>query len=335
VGWGGLIRDSRPVAIPHSNHHQGHGFINPGIGAHRNPAWSVALPFFARRVASTLLGNNGVAAPRVTNDGGFLRRSAGSDVATLTWVGHSSVLVQMSGVSFLTDPTWSDTASPLPVGPRRYVAPGLALADLPPLDFVVISHNHYDHMDIGTLAALARRGTRFVVPLGNAELLRSHGIEPVSELDWWQSLEIAGVRVHCVPARHWSRRGLSDANEALWSGWVVSGEQRRFYFAGDTGFFEGFAEIARRLGPIDLAAVPIGAYEPVEMMQPVHLNPEEAVAALEALSAKRSLAIHFGTFDLTDEALDEPPRRFAAASRAAQRGPERDWVFAVGETRRW
>jgi len=315
-------------------HHGPKAFFNPGYPWHEPPV-SVTAPFFLRRFATSLMGAKAGTPDRVANDGAFLRQNALGSVPSVTWIGHSTVLVQMGHVTFLTDPIWSRTASPLPIGPRRYVAPGLALEDLPHVDFVVVSHNHYDHMDLETLHCLARRGTRFFVPLGNARLLEREGIGPVEELDWWDSRTLGEVTIHSVPARHWSRRGVSDLNQALWSGWVVHASDRRFYFAGDTGSFSGFEEIGARLGPFDLAALPIGAYSPSAMMAPSHLDPEQAISAAESLAAKRSIAIHFGTFDLSDEPLDEPPRRFRAASARAGRGDAVDWVLKVGETRLW
>ena len=317
--------------------HHGDGcFRNPdSLPMHGEAPVSVTLPFFARRVAATLSRAAVPSPPVVPNDGAFLRQNALGSVPTVTWVGHSTLLVQMGHVTFLTDPTWSSTASPLPVGPRRFVEPGLAIEDLPAIDFVVVSHNHYDHMDLPTLKTLAAKGARIFVPLGNAATLRSAGIETAEELDWWESRTVKGVAVHCVPARHWSRRGVLDGDRALWSGWAVVAADRRFYFAGDTGAFPGFAEIGTRLGPFDLAAVPIGAYEPRAMMEPSHVTPEEAVIAAADARAAHSVAMHFGTFDLSDEPVDEPPKRFLAASAAAGRGPDRDWVLAIGETRQW
>lgn len=317
-------------------HHKPGGFRNPGgLEGHGNPPANVTLPFFLRRAAGTLSNAPVPAPPVVANDGAFLRENALGSVPTVTWVGHSTLLVQMGHVTFLTDPTWSRTASPVPIGPRRFVEPGLRMEDLPHVDFAVVSHNHYDHMDLATLERLAERGTRIFVPLGNAKTLRSAGIRNVEELDWWDRRTVEGVEVHCVPARHWSRRGLFDGDDALWSGWVVVAPDRRFYFAGDTGMFPGFAEIGERLGPFDLAAVPIGAYEPQAMMKPAHLNPEEAIEAALALRAQKSLAVHYGTFDLSDEPIDEPPRRYRAASDAAGRGEDADWLLAIGQTRRW
>jgi N-acyl-phosphatidylethanolamine-hydrolysing phospholipase D len=298
---------------------------------------SVRLPFFWRRVSGSFRDRPG-APDRIENDGAFLRENATHSEPTVTWVGHSTLLVQMDHVTFLTDPIWSDTPSPVSfAGPRRFVPPGVAMEALPPIDFVVVSHNHYDHLDLPTLTALAERNpdTRFYVPLENAALLRDSGIGNVQELDWGTSVEHEGVRVHCLPAQHWSKRGIGDDREALWSSWAVVGPERRFYFAGDTGYFDGFTEIAEALGPFDLAAVPIGAYEPVEMMKSSHLNPEEAVQAAVDLEAKRALAMHYGTFDLSDEPLEDPPRRFRDAAKTSPLGVEDAWLLKIGETRRF
>lgn len=311
-------------------------FRNPaGAPGHGMPPASVTVPFFLRRIASSLSFSDAPAPDVIANDGAFLRENSLGSVPTITWVGHSTFLVQMGHVTFLTDPTWSRTASPIAVGPRRYVKPGLRFEDLPRIDFAVVSHNHYDHMDLETLAMLAKKGTPIFVPRENAVTLREAGIHDVEELDWWEERQVKGVVVHCVPAQHWSRRGLFDENRALWSGWVVVAPDRKFYFAGDTGLFPGFAEIGARFGGIDLAAVPIGAYEPTEMMRPAHMNPEEAIEAAIALGAQKSVAMHWGTFDLTDEPVDEPPKRFRAASDRAGRGESRDWILSIGETREW
>jgi len=309
-------------------------FTNPG-GPLSHGSFRVRFPFFLRRIVGSFRSRPG-ALERVDNDGAFLRDNARQSVPTVTWIGHATLLVQMDHVTFLTDPIWSDRPSPVSfAGPRRFVAPGLALEDLPPIDFVVLSHNHYDHLDLPTLAALAQRDpeTRFFVPLANAELLRENGIANVEELDWGHEREHEGVVVHCLPAQHWSQRGVGDRRRALWSSWAVTGPTRRFYFAGDTGYFDGFARISDTLGPFELAALPIGAYQPAKMMQEAHLNPEEAVQAALDLGAKRALAMHFGTFDLSDEPLDEPPRRFRDAAAATPLGVNRAWVMHIGEMR--
>ncbi len=282
---------------------------------------SVTLPFFFRKMVGAALGRSGGPAA-VPNDGGFLRENARHSEPTVTWIGHSTVLVQMDHATFLTDPIWSERASPLAfAGPARRLPPGVALDALPPIDFVLVSHNHYDHMDLPTLRALADRDprTRFVVPLGNAPILAGAGIGDgrVTECDWGGEVEVAGLRVVCLPAQHWSARGAFDRRMALWGSYAVIGPRRRFYFAGDTGYFDGFARIGAALGPFDLAALPIGAYEPTAMMRPFHMDPEEALRAGLDLRAGRILAMHHGTFDLTDEPIDEPPRRFRAAAAAA------------------
>ncbi len=290
--------------------------------------------FGFRRLWVAMAGRDG-APNSVANDGAFLRENAKHSIPTLTWVGHATLLVQMGSTTFLTDPTWSDTASPIWLGPRRFVPPGLDFDALPPIDFVVISHNHYDHLDLKTLERLAKRGhgTRFLVPLGNGDLLRSRGIGPVVELDWGDTHAIEELVIWCLPAQHWSRRGLRDERRALWASWAVIAPERRFYFGGDTGMFPGFADIGEKLGPFDLAAVPIGAYEPQSMMRPYHLDPEQAVQAARDVRARLAMGMHFGTFDLSDEPLDEPPRRFREAARAAGY-PESDaWILNIGETR--
>lgn len=298
----------------------------------------VRIPFFWRRVSGSFRDPPG-APERIENDGAFLRENAKQSVPTVTWIGHATLLVQMDHVSFLTDPIWFETPSPVSfAGPRRFVSPGVAMHNLPPIDFVLISHNHYDHLDLPTLTTLAKRdaGTRFYVPLENAELLRENGVDNVRELDWGSSVEHDGVRIHCLPAQHWSKRGIGDDRKSLWSSWAVVGPGRRFYFAGDTGYFDRFVKIAEAIGPFDLVAVPIGAYQPVEMMRSSHLNPEEAVQTATDLQARRVIAMHYGTFDLSDEPLEEPPRRFLKAVQASPLHTEASaWLLKIGETRRF
>jgi N-acyl-phosphatidylethanolamine-hydrolysing phospholipase D len=304
------------------------GFTN-AAGSRSWPGPEVTLPFFARKVWTSLVGRDG-AAPRIPYD-----RAAMLENPSLTWIGHSTLLVRMDGVTFLTDPIFSARASPVSfAGPKRLVPPGVPLDELPPVDFVTLSHDHYDHTDLPSIAALANRGTRFVAGLGMGDLVREGGGEVV-ELDWGESVEVGAVRVHCVPAQHFSGRSLGGRRRRLWAGWVVDGPTRRFYHAGDTGYFDGFRALRARFGGIDVAALPIGAYEPAAIMRFVHLDPEEAVRAGLDLEARHVVAMHWGTFDLTDEPLDEPPRRFRAAAEAARLGPDRAWVLAVGETRRW
>jgi N-acyl-phosphatidylethanolamine-hydrolysing phospholipase D len=286
-----------------------------------------ALPFLLRRVRAGVAPRPG-AAPRVPFSAGALEQSP-----ALTWIGHAAFYVRQDDVAFLCDPVYSERASPFPfAGPRRLVPPGVPLEALPRVDFVLLSHDHYDHADLPTLRQLAARDVPFVVPSGVGALVRGAGGRVAAELAWWESAAVAGATVTCVPARHFSGRGLTDRNRRLWAGFVVASPTRRFYHAGDTALFDGFAEIRRRSGPLDVACLPIGAYQPRAIMGPVHLDPEEAARAAQALDARQCVGMHFGTFDLADEPLDEPPRRFLA--EAARLGLDsRARVMAIGETR--
>ena len=294
---------------------------------------AVRLSFFLRRIGTVFRSDEG-APKKVANDGSILRNNSGTPTAT--WIGHATLLVQMDGVNFLTDPIWSQTPSPVPfIGPSRWVDPGLALEDLPTIDFVVISHNHYDHLDLPSLRKLASLNseTVFFVPQGNGDLLRKNGIDQVRELNWGDTASYKGTTIHCLPTQHWSKRSLTDTRKALWSSWAITGTERRFYFAGDTGYFEGFKEIGAKLGPFDLAALPIGAYEPNAMMEASHMNPEEAVQAAIDVQTNIAVAMHFGTFDLSDEPISEPPLRFKAAAKETILGTTNSWILDIGETR--
>jgi N-acyl-phosphatidylethanolamine-hydrolysing phospholipase D len=299
--------------------------------AHRSEDLSLVgkLGFFGRRIWVTLVPRPG-AAPRIPYDSAAIARSP-----SLTWIGHSTFLVRMDGVTFLTDPMFSERASPFSfAGPRRLQPAGMPLDALPAVDFALLSHDHYDHADLGSVKALAMRGTTFLVPMGLGEWVRRAGGNAI-ELDWWQQVELHGVRIQSVPAQHFSGRSLPDGSRRLWGGWVVSGPTRRFYHAGDSGYSPDFGAIGKRLGPIDLAAVPIGAYRPAAMMHFVHTTPEEALRIGLDVRAQRMVAMHFGTFDLADEPLDEPPRRFQAEAERLGLWPGRAWILKVGETRDW
>jgi L-ascorbate metabolism protein UlaG (beta-lactamase superfamily) len=235
----------------------------------------------------------------------------------ITLVNHSTVLVQGSGFNLLTDPIWSERASPLSrIGPRRRRKPGVRLDDVPPIDAVLLSHNHYDHLDLPSLRQLAalRRST-FVVAARGSRLLRSQKIEPAHELDWGESLTISGIAIHCVPAMHFSARGIFDRNKTLWCGYLIEYPEQLVYFAGDTAFGDHFAQIREEFGSPTLALLPIGAYEPRWFMSPVHMSPEEAVQAHDILGAQTSIAIHHGTFQLADDGVDTPKKRLLGCRR--------------------
>lgn len=235
----------------------------------------------------------------------------------VTMVNHSTVLVQRSGLNLLTDPIWSERASPLSwIGPKRRRRPGVHMEDLPPIDAVLISHNHFDHLDLPTLRQLSAQGSStFIVPTGGARLLRSQRIESVHELDWGGALAISNITIHCVPALHFSARGILDRNKTLWCGYVIEYPDSLVYFAGDTGFGSHFAQIREKFGSPQLALLPIGAYEPRWFMAPVHMAPEEAVRAHEILGAKTSIAIHHGTFQLADDGINTPQKELMACRR--------------------
>jgi len=249
--------------------------------------------------------------------------------ASLTWIGHASFALRLSGKLVLTDPMFSPRIAGTV---RRTVPPGVSLDALPAADVVTISHNHRDHMDLRTLARIGPAAT-YVVPLGNGGLLRRAGLTHVVELDWWQRHAVDDLEVTLVPARHWSMRMPWDRNDMLWGGFVLRGREATVYHSGDTAYFDGFAEIGVRLAPIDYALLPIGAYAPRWFMAPQHMSPEEAGQAYLDLGARVLVAMHWGTFRLTDEPLGEPPRRVAEFFSARALDTDRLWVLDVGENR--
>jgi L-ascorbate metabolism protein UlaG (beta-lactamase superfamily) len=258
------------------------------------------------------------------NDGAALR--ANVDRTSITWIGHATVLVQAGGLSFLTDPVFSDYVGVF----ERKAPPGVALEHLPPIDFVVISHNHRDHLDERSVKALGP-SVHFLVPLGTARWFRDLGLTKVTELDWWDSTTVEArgrhAKITLVPAQHWCQRGATDANRALWGGWVVEAGERRVYFAGDTGYPAAFDEIGKRFPSVDYAILPIGAYEPRWFMSPQHMDPAQAARAFHTLGAHRLVPVHWGTFALTDEPMDEPPRLLREALGASM-----ILQLAIGET---
>jgi L-ascorbate metabolism protein UlaG (beta-lactamase superfamily) len=262
---------------------------------------------------------------------------AAHDRVAVTFIGHSTFLLQIGGICLLTDPIWSERCSPVSfAGPRRARKPGQRLDSLPGVDAVLVSHNHYDHMDLPTLRRVRKRWSpAFATGLDNARHLAKAGIKSAVELDWWDSAELAGARATYVPAQHFSARTLYDRNRSLWGGFVVEAGGAVVYFAGDAGYSRHFAEIGQRFPRIDLALLPIGAYEPRWFMSQQHMNPAEAVRAFRDLGARRGIGMHFGTFQLTDEAIDAPVHALRQA-RAASGLPENDFdVLAFGETREY
>jgi L-ascorbate metabolism protein UlaG (beta-lactamase superfamily) len=258
---------------------------------------------------------------------------------SVTWIGHATMLVRLAGKTMLFDPIFSERASPLPgVGPRRVVPLPIDIDDLPRIDVVMISHNHYDHLDeasVRRLAGMPQGSPRFLVPLGLKAWFATLGITRVDEYDWWQETREGPLAITFVPVQHWSRRRLDDTNQTLWGGWVVEGEGLKLVHTGDTGYSKDFRDIGERLGPFDMAFIPIGAYAPRWFMQIMHADVPEAVQIRADLRAERAIGMHWGTFErLTDEPLDEPPAILAQQREA--RGLRRDQfdVMAIGEVRR-
>ena len=264
---------------------------------------------------------------------------------TATWVGHSTVLLQMGGLNVLTDPVFSERAFPVQwTGPQRVMPPALSLEELPPIDVVLLSHSHYDHFDKPATKWLARHHPEaaWVVPLGLDTYVKGFGVRNATPMDWWESIEVKGLTVTATPARHFSARRLGDRNQSLWCGYAIERGGRRAYFAGDSAYHPEFAAIGRQCGPFDLVMMPVGAYDPRWFMHVVHVDPEEAVQAfMDVVSGSTSggvplmLGIHWGTFRLTSEAMDEPPRRTAARWREMGLTPDRLWIASFGETRHW
>lgn len=272
--------------------------------------------------------------PLAKTDIAFLRDNRTQ--STLTWIGHATFLLQNEGINVLTDPHLTSRASPLPFGFRRFTPPALDSADLPAIDIVIISHNHYDHLDKRTIHNLRRiqgDSIRWYVPLGLKRWFKKLGVDNVHEMDWWDKASWKQLNLHAVPARHFSGRGPFDRNQTLWAGWVIEFPWFKFYFVGDTGYSEDFKTIGRRLGPMDLSAIPIGAYDPRWFMSPIHVDPEQAVMIHQDVQSRYSVGMHWGTFKLTLESMDEPPKRLR--ERLGKEGiPEESFfVLKHGETR--
>jgi len=250
-------------------------------------------------------------------DAAALALAPGASALRALWIGHASTYVELDGLRLLLDPVFAERVSPLPVGPRRFHPPPIALADLPPIDAVLVSHDHYDHLDMATVRHLAARGARFFVPLGIGAHLERWGVPTaqIDEMEWWQRRTLRGVEFVCTPTRHYSGRGLSDRSATLWSSWSVLGPRHRIYYSGDTGYSTHFAEIGSRLGPFDIAFVKIGAYGPGASWLDIHMSPEQAVQAHRDVRARRMFPVHWSTFNLAYHDWDEPVRRAVAEAR--------------------
>ena len=315
-----------------ADHHTENGFRNPFKGYHEKSFGDFLFWILIDRAKNGReKGPDDINFPVVNNDGKLLKGFHQSP--TFTWIGHSTFLIQVGDINILTDPVWSERASPFSfAGPKRYVRPGLKFNALPDIDIVIISHDHYDHLDLNTIKKLGNKPL-YIVPLGVEERLADIDITNVESRDWWESIEFHSMIITSVPAQHFSGRTMFDRNSTLWCGWVIQTPGRSIYFAGDTGYFPGFREIRENFGKIDIAMLPIGAYKPRWFMGPVHIDPVEAVRAYIELDADIFIGMHWGTFPLADEEMDEPPR--ALFEEVDKIGLERSEfnVFKHGESR--
>jgi N-acyl-phosphatidylethanolamine-hydrolysing phospholipase D len=279
----------------------------------------------------------------ITTNKGIIQQPA------ITWIGHSTMLVQMGGLNILLDPIFSERASPVQfAGPKRHQPPGIALKNLPHIDLVLISHNHYDHLDTASVKALSQQSggsPLFIVPLGVKKWMINQGIENVQQMDWWEKSRVklpsGEMDVYFTPVQHWSARGISDRRATLWGGYALFAADFHLYFSGDTGYSQDFKDTQQYFsehqtealgGGFDMALIALGAYEPRWFMQQQHVNPQEAVQIHLDLKAKRSVGVHWGTFDLTDESLDQPPKDLAVARNTKGLTPQDFAVMAIGQT---
>jgi len=334
-----------------ASHHRPGGFQNNYLEFER-PSFAKVMKWKFAALRQGLPRPAAVPTPRVAPDLDFIGTNAGAGASmqpAITWVGHATMLAQLGGLNLITDPVFSERVSPVGfAGPKRANAPGLALAELPHIDVVLISHNHYDHLDDASVRALNKQAggpPLFVVPLGIKAWMAKREITNVVELDWWQSHRVATaggpIEVVLTPVQHWSGRGLNDELETLWGGFAVFAPDQHLFFSGDTAYSKDFIDIREHFkarqaegGGFDIALIAVGAYEPRWFMRSQHVNPAEAVQIHRDLNAKRSVGIHWGTFELTDESLDEPPKQLAEARRAAGLPDDAFSVMALGETRR-
>ncbi len=339
---------------PSKRHHTADGYKNNYIGAVEKPLpellrWRYAafvdgLPPEPRTPTPVQAPD----LPRIQANG----KAGAAMQPMVTWIGHATTLVQADGLNVLTDPIFSERAAPVQlIGPKRQQPPGVAMKDLPHIDVVVVSHNHYDHLDRQSVFELdqraknAGRETVFLVPLGLKPWFANLGIERVIELDWWEKSSIGGVNFHLTPVQHWSARTMLDRSKTLWGGWAVFGAGFHWYFSGDSGYSKDFSDTRRHFAALasdqgrgqlfDLALLPVGAYEPRWFMAEQHMNPHEAAQTHRDLGAARSIGVHWGTFNLTDEALDQPPIDLASAKRSLGLSDDAFSLLKIGQSRQF
>lgn len=313
-----LLSQDMGMVSDHYDEDQG-TFFNPYVNETNHPGFSQMLKWFWERESPEISDSivNAVV-PRVNPSTNRIFAVSPDSGIQITWIGHSTFLVQIDGINFLTDLIFTERSSPIQwFGPKRFRAPVSPLDSLPPIDFVVLSHDHYDHLDLTTAHKLDN-GPKWIVPLRVKTLLISEGITNVEEFDWWEDSSFGPLKIICTPVQHFSGRTPFSHNESLWAGWAIIGTKQKVWFAGDTGYNEiQFKAIGNLLGPFDLALIPIGAYDPEWIMQSHHVNPEEAVLIHNDIRSRVSVGMHWGTFTLTDEPIGEPSQRLMEAVESA------------------
>ena len=315
-------------------HHTKNGFQNPYVESKKRGFFKyMKMRFFSDEEFADY-ESNAHKIPRVETDLEMLQNPP--ENLQVTWIGHATVLIQYKGINILTDPMFSDRASPLSfLGPERHNPTSVKIEDLPPIDYALISHSHYDHLDKKTVKRIGSK-TRWLVPLGLKKWFIRAGIngENVMEFDWWDEKKFANFTVTATPAQHWSARSLWDRNKSLWASWMLQIDEKTIWYSGDTGYNPyQFKEIGRRFKAIDLALISIGAYEPRWFMKDMHINPEEAVQIHQDISSQHSIAVQWGTFQLTSEPIDDPPLKLKNALIRKGISPEKFELLSIGETK--
>ncbi len=316
------------------SHHAKDGFRNPYLQEKKRGLFKyLKMRYFSDE---EFADNKGVhkKIPTTSPNLGLIHKPL--DSPQVTWIGHATVLIQYKGVNILTDPIFSKRASPVRfAGPKRFNKPALQIADLPAIDFVVISHNHYDHLDLPSIKHIGNK-TKWLVPLKNGKFLKKAGVkqENIIEFDWWDEEQFNDIKVTATPAQHWSSRGLWDRNETLWSSWMIQYEDFTFWYSGDTGYNpHQFKEIGSKYKNIDMALIAIGAYEPRWFMKDMHINPEEAVQIHQDIGSRYSIGVQWGTFVLTAEPLEEPPVKLREALQKKNIPLKKFETIKIGETK--
>ncbi|MBN1291419.1 MAG: MBL fold metallo-hydrolase [Candidatus Latescibacteria bacterium] len=314
------------------SHHTKNGFSNPNPDYEQSTiSRDMKRVLFDRRKAQKKIRRLSYTMESVENDGSYLRSNY--EEFTVTWAGHSTVLVQIEGQNILLDPIWSNRASPVPfAGPKRYIKPGIDIENLPEIHCVLLSHNHYDHFDKSTIKRL-KNSELFIVPLGFGKELRRIGIINYIELDWWERVTHNDIGFVCTPSQHNSTRRLIDHDKTLWCSWIIQGKRNNLFFAGDTGYFPGFKEIGSRFGPFNIVCLPIGAYLPRKYLEHVHMSPKDALHAYHDLQGTIFLAIHWGTFNLGNDPPDMAPKVLKEEIKKMNLDEDLFWILKHGETR--